>query len=93
MAELRERWCVNMPAFQGILTAVDKLLEIDTDGRWDSETLKTHMNHIYREAEADLQYTNITKSSFYSAQYKANCRNEFLRQTGQALASLQAEGS
>ncbi|EXJ59329.1 serine/threonine protein kinase [Cladophialophora psammophila CBS 110553] len=87
MTELRNVWCDNMPAFQGIITAVNKLLEIDAGNRWTAVELKNHITQTVREAEEFL----VDFPEFYSSQYEANCEAEFQRQQNAQESELTPE--
>ncbi|KAK5046954.1 hypothetical protein LTR84_007308 [Exophiala bonariae] len=86
MRELKIVCCPRMPAFLGVLEAVDHLLEINDKTRWKAETLKEHMARIIKEADALLEIDR----KFYHSQYEANSKakakadylaGDFLRST------------
>lgn len=76
ITDLKEVWCIEMPAFLGILDAVDHLLEIDIEARWKAVQLKTHMAQVLRKAEDDL----ASDATLYHTLYEANYNAERIRQ-------------
>ncbi|KIX94453.1 uncharacterized protein Z520_09839 [Fonsecaea multimorphosa CBS 102226] len=81
MAELRDVWCAGMPAFQDILTAISKLLEIQADDRWEAVKLKSAMMQTVQQAEELL----TDYPDFYSSRYEANCKAERQRKAPATL--------
>lgn len=85
--DLKKVWCIKMPAFLGILEAVDHLLEIDIEHRWKAVQLKTHMAQILRKAEDDL----ASDESLYHTLYEANYNAERIRQAFPSSSENPAE--
>lgn len=87
ITELREVWCVDMPAFLEILVAVDHLLKIDFKERWKAEDLKFHMEEVLRRAEDEL----ASSGDYYSSRYKANYDAEHRRRSSSNSPGTQAD--
>lgn len=53
--DLKTRHCQDMRAFQDILSAINKLLEVDPGIRYDSVTLLDKLRSILTQAKADIK--------------------------------------
>ncbi|OQU98398.1 Protein kinase domain-containing protein [Cladophialophora immunda] len=91
ITELKNHSCHEMPAFQGVVTAISKLLEIEAGDRWTAEMLKSHMTAVVREAEKTL----TASPDFYLSQSEANGfkrpgRGSALHNDGRAVTGPQS---
>lgn len=89
ISELKEIWCVDMDAFLDVITAVEKLLEIEVHERWNAAQLKDEITKIVRRAEDKLQES----SRHYFDQFEVNCEAERRRQAAEYMPSIRSDTS
>lgn len=71
LTELRTKHCQDMRAFQDILSAINKLLEVNPSRRYSSVTLLDKLKSILTQAEADINGRD-GDSDYYKKKLKEN---------------------